>query len=359
VTSSEITGLARPEIVSLSAYAAAAQEHLTVRLNANEVPWSTGADDGRQMNRYPPIRPWQLRDRLAEIYGVDAQRLLVSRGSSEAIDLLIRVFCRPVADNVVITPPTFGMYKVYADIQHAGVRSVPLQVARDFSLDLSGILQACDDTSKLIFICSPNNPTGRSVPATQLQTLLNERRGASVIVVDEAYLEFSSAQSAATLMRQHDNLVVLRTLSKAYGLAATRLGSVIAQPAVIRLLDRVMAPYAIATPIVDHALEALSEANRLRTAIRISGLVAERERLRQRLMDCPAVEKVWPSDANFLLVRFRNLATATGLLENARILIRDVSTQCGLKNCARITVGSQHENDLLLDALGTGDARHA
>jgi histidinol-phosphate aminotransferase len=351
--------LARPEIASLSPYAAATQEQLTVRLNANEVPWNPSSDADESLNRYPQIRPWVLRDRLAEIYGVPAQQLLVTRGTSEAIDLLIRVFCRPGQDNVVITPPTFGMYKVYADIQGAGLRTMPLLADQNFNFDVLELLRVSDERSKLIFICSPNNPTGNSIDAADLEKLISARQGRSLIVVDEAYIEFSSGQSAVALIDRFDNLVVLRTLSKAHGLAATRLGCALAQPAVVKLLDSVMAPYSIATAIVDRAMTTLADDTLTLEATRIEQLVNERQRLMSRLSKCVAVEKVWPSDGNFLLVRFRNLPGALELLESRRILIRDFSAAPGLHNCARITVGFRSENDLLLDTLNATSGSHA
>jgi histidinol-phosphate aminotransferase len=343
--------LARPEITSLSPYAAAIQEPLTVRLNGNEVPWNLSGNPDECLNRYPQIRPWALRDRLAEIYGVTAQQVLVTRGTSEAIDLLIRVFCRAGQDNVVITPPTFGMYKVYADIQGAALRPSPLHAEQEFSFDLPGLLRVSDEHSKLIFICSPNNPTGNSIQAGDLETLISARQGRSLIVVDEAYIEFSGARSAVALMDRFDNLVVLRTLSKAHGLAGARVGCALAQAAVIKLLDSVMAPFSVATPIADRAMTTLADDNLALSRTGIEQLISERRRLMNRLSTSRSVAKVWPSDANFLLVRFRNLPGARAFLESRRILIRDFSAAPDLHNCARVTVGSCSENDLLVDTL--------
>ncbi|MCI0518588.1 MAG: histidinol-phosphate transaminase [Woeseiaceae bacterium] len=351
--------LARPEIASLSPYAAAAQDRLTVRLNANEIPWSPSAEPDECLNRYPLVRPWALRDRLAEIHRVSAQQLLVTRGTSEAIDLLVRVFCRAGQDNIVITPPTFGMYKVYADIQGAGLCESPLRAEQDFRFDIAELLRVPDERSKLIIICSPNNPTGNSMQLADLETLIAARQGRSLIVIDEAYIEFSTGRSAITLMERYENLAVLRTLSKAHGLAAARLGCVLAQPAVIRLLDSIMAPYSIATAIANRAMTALRDENLAVAADRIAQLVAERQRLQTRLSASVSVEKVWASDANFLLVRFRNLPLTRSLLEDRRILIRDVSAVPGLQNCARITVGTRSENDLLLDTINGKSTNHA
>ncbi len=351
--------LARPEIAVLSPYSAAAQERLAIRLNANEVPWDPSSGSAENLNRYPQVRPWQLRDRLAQIFDVPPQQLLVSRGSSEAIDLLIRVFCRAGQDNVVITPPTFGMYKVYADIQGAKLCAASLKPERDFQFDVDEVLRVTDENSKLVFICSPNNPTGNSMPVADLERLISARHGQSLIVVDEAYIEFSARQSAVTLMGRFDNLVILRTLSKARGLAAARLGCVLAQPGVIRLLDSVMAPYSIATAIADRAMSILTDEHLARAANRIQRLLSERRRLTACLSACESVEKVWPSDGNFVLARFHDLQAVKTILESRRILIRDFSAVPGLQNCARITVGSRIENDLLLEALGKSSQSRA
>ncbi|MDH4047648.1 MAG: histidinol-phosphate transaminase [Gammaproteobacteria bacterium] len=351
-----VASLARPEIASLSAYAAATQANLTIRLNANEMPSNANSAVDTELNRYPPVRPWKLRERLAEIYSVLAEQVLVTRGSSEAIDLLLRVFCRPAIDNIVISTPTFGMYKVYADIQGAEVRCINTSAGSDFAPDVCALLEACDAATKLVFVCSPNNPTGNSIRSDDLLRLLRNRKGKSLVVVDEAYVEFTSKESTVGLMARHENLVVLRTMSKAYGLAAARVGSVIAEASVIALLDSVMAPYAIATPIIELALSALTGDRLACTAAQIEALRAERRRLETALPDCTDVERVWPSDANFLLVRFRNLAGVTRRLAEHRILIRDFSTDPGLHDCARITIGSTDENDLLLKALTNSDA---
>jgi histidinol-phosphate aminotransferase len=348
--------LARPQIAMLKAYASAAQLQDTTRLNANEVSWDPAEEfditpQRWTLNRYPQVRPWQLRDRLAETYSVLPEQLLVTRGSSEAIDLLLRVFCVPSEDNIVVTPPTFGMYRVYADIQQASVKQVPLRAENDFSLDSERLLSSVDDRTKLIFLCSPNNPTGNTLSKSDIEAILVARQGRSLVVVDEAYVEFSQVPSVIQLLADHENLVVLRTLSKAHGLAAARIGSVIAHPDIVRLLDSVLAPYAIAHPIVELGLQALAVESLARTESRIQQLLLERGRIVETLFTCTAVERTWQSDANFVLVRFRDLELALEKLASQRILIRDFSKEPGLQRCARITMGSSAENDRLLDAL--------
>lgn len=349
-----IEALVRPEIRNLTPYVAARQESATVRLNANELPWSAGADGGAALNRYPAIRPVALQSALARLYGVPAANLLVTRGSSEAIDLLIRAFCRAGRDSVIVTPPSFAMYRVYADIQGAKTIEAPLSVERDFRLDVGAVIERCEPDTKLVFICSPNNPTGNVVPQADILELARARSGQSVIVVDEAYAEFNDEGSSSALLPEFDNLVVLRTLSKALGLAGARCGAVIGTPALIGWLDGMLAPYALATPVCDRVLGAMSAENLNRARRAVTEVVRERERMAAALADIPSVVRVWPSRTNFLLVCFRDLAAVMRVLGERRILIRGFPREPVLANCARITIGAREENDLLLAALGSG-----
>jgi histidinol-phosphate aminotransferase len=347
--------LARPEISGLHPYAAARQQPGSVRLNANEaaVPLTPGA----ALNRYPEIRPARLQERLAAHYGVTPGNLLVTRGSSEAVDLLIRGFCRAGRDSIVISPPTFGMYRVYADIQGARTISVPLSAERDFCLDADAVLRRCTDDTKLIFVCSPNNPTGSTVPLDVIRAIAGARASRSLIVVDEAYAEFSAEPSAVPDVEHRDNLVVLRTLSKALSLAGARCGAVIGAADVISMLNAILAPYALATPVVNSVLEALSLDNLRRAAKAVAVTVRERERMRRALAESPEVLKVWPSEANFLLVRLSDMAAMRSRLARERILVRELEGDAALEGCVRITVGTRRENDLLLAALArTGEA---
>lgn len=345
--------LARPEIRNLEAYSADMQESGTVRLNANEAPWAVQEDGySSPLNRYPEIRPLLLQENLARHYGVTPGSLLATRGSSEAIDLLVRAFCRPGVDNVVVTPPTFLLYRVYADIQGAEVIPAPLLAGNDFELDNDVVLEACTAETKLIFVCSPNNPTGGLVPRSQLIALADARKGKSLIVVDEAYIEFSEAESVTALAGEYDNLVVLRTLSKALALAGARCGAVVGSESLIRMLNGILAPYALATPVIDCVLDALTPEKMRLSQEACDRVVRERERLSQTLAGHRRTVKVWPSRANFLLVQFDDLATVRKSLQAKRILIREFDGQTGLANCARITVGTRTENDLLLEALG-------
>ncbi len=344
--------LARPEIAALTPYRTAVQRDETLRLNANEVPRAPGAAAG--LNRYPAIRPDALENRLAELFAVDPARLLVTRGSSEAIDLLVRTFCRAYRDGIVTMPPTFAMYRVYAAMQSASVTEVPLDAERDFAPDVERVLAACDAHSKLVFICSPNNPTGGLVARDDLERVLEERRGRSLVVVDEAYVEFSGEASLLEALDRHDNLVVLRTLSKAWGLAGARCGAVAASAEIIGLLRRMLPPYAFSTPASEAILAGLADAEAAREAC--AALVAERERLARALAAQDGVVRVWPSRANFLLVRFVDLAAVTRRLEQDGVLIRAFADEPALAGCARITIGTPDENARLLRALAGPEA---
>ncbi len=345
-----IARLAREEIRALKPYQAAVQVDDTIRLNANEAPWnSSGNRFRRPLNRYPEIRPARLRATLAEQYGCEAGNLLVTRGTSEAIDLLMRVFCRAGQDSIVTTRPTFSMYRHYARVQGAAISEVETPRERDFSVDAQRVLDACDDTTRLVFLCSPNNPTGTLLQRDALITILEARKDSSAVVVDEAYIEFGAEPSAVELLDHYDNLLVLRTLSKALAFAGARCGSVIGPEDVISMLDAVQAPYALATPVVEcveNALEqqSLSEARRW-----VQKVIDERDRLTAAVAQFPFVQRIWPSSANFFLIQ---VADADALMRQSRddkVLLRYFGGD--LADCVRITVGTRDENDRLLQTL--------
>lgn len=349
--SDAVLALARPEIRALKAYQPAGYAADAVRLNANEAPWRAGGDDSKRgLNLYPEARPAALTALLAEHYGARSEETFVTRGTSEAIDLLIRCFCRPGLDDVVICPPTFGMYQVYADIQNAGVRRVPL-LEPDFRVDADAVVAEWDERCRLLFLTSPNNPTGNSIPTDVIARLCHELAGRGVVVLDAAYVEFGADDPCPDLLAEHDNLVVLRTLSKAYGLAGARCGVAIARPDVVHLLGKVMPPYAIPTPTVEAATAAVANESFRVMPERIRALRAERERVREALAANPSVVHIWPSDANFLLVRFRDSADALARARDAGLLLRDFGGEPGLANCLRITIGERTDNDRLLAAL--------
>jgi histidinol-phosphate aminotransferase len=342
--------LARPEIQALHAYAAAQQVDDTIRLNANESP-RRDCDDRyrRPLNRYPEVRPRQLQSALARRFGCDTDQLLVTRGSSEAIDLLVRSFCRAGRDSVVTTSPTFSMYRHYAAVQGANVIEVPTHPETDFAVDMDALLAACESDTRLVFICSPNNPTGTTVPRADLEKLLELRAGRSAVVVDEAYIEFGDAASVVDLLRRYPNLLVLRTLSKALALAGARCGAVIGQPPVIRMLGAVQSPYAMATPVVECVEDALQNERLTQAEAAVAGIVAERERLAKAIAEFDFVKRIWPSAGNFFLVQVANAQQVMQHCAERRILLRYFGGN--LADCVRISVGSVTENDALLGAL--------
>ena len=346
-----VLDLARPDLLELAGYSSARMEASGGRilLNANESPWPQ--DDDASLNRYPDPQPPRLRALLAALYGVDGRQLLVGRGSDEMIDLLVRAFCRAGRDAILVQPPTFGMYAVCAAVQGAAVRSVPLSRDNGFVPDFEPMLAAMDASVKLVFVCTPNNPTGYLPARASVLALTRALRGRALVVADEAYIEFADGESLAGEVAAHENLVVLRTLSKAHALAAARIGCMIAAPEIVDLLRRIMPPYPLPTPCVQAAEAALSPFALERTSERIAVVRAERGRLRALFIDVAGVREVLPSQANFITVRFDDAGTRYRHLLARGIVVRDVRKYPGLDDALRITVGSPDENALLLDAL--------
>ncbi len=347
-----IIKLARPEIQALSAYKAAAQVDDTVRLNANESPQDTSIGNFRRpLNRYPEVRPRRLQEALAARFGCATDQLLVTRGSSEAIDLIIRTFCRAGRDNVVIPSPSFSMYAHYAEVQGAEIKEVPALAERDFHIDVDALLDACNEATKLVFICSPNNPTGTPILRDDVLRLIQQRSETSAVVVDEAYIEFGDQASMIDLLDEFPNLLVLRTLSKALGFAGARCGAVAGSEDVISMLNAVQAPYALATPVVE-CVEDVLQADQLALAEEsVREVVAERERLIAAIDEFEFVRKVWPSDANFFLMRVTDPAFILQHCIAHKVLLRHFDGD--LSDCIRITVGSRADNNRLLQALRT------
>jgi len=347
-----IVKLARPEIQSLHAYRAAEQIDDTIRLNANESPVATTASRFRRpLNRYPEIRPKKLRHSLAARFGCAPEQLLVTRGSSEAIDLLVRTFCRAGEDSVLTTSPSFSMYRHYAEVQGANIIEVATRAAQDFAIDVDAVLRSCDTSTRLIFLCSPNNPTGTTLPREELEELLKRRGEQSAVAVDEAYIEFADTSSVVELLDRYPNLLVLRTLSKALGFAGARCGAVIGDNAVIAMLDAVQAPYALATPVVECVEDALQDEQLALAERAVRQIVQERKRLAAKIGSYGFVTKVWPSAANFLLIEVDDAEKVMRRCQQHNVLLRHFGGQ--LSSCIRITVGNPDENDQLLRALET------
>ncbi len=348
----KILDLARPDILSLQPYQHAAWEPSLERMHANEMPWrASGDSSGAGLNRYPEPQPAELLVHLAQIYGVSPENVLAGRGSDEGIDLLVRAFCRAERDSILICPPTFGMYKVSARIQGAAVLEVPLVKAQGFAFDVENVSRIWREGVKLIFVCSPNNPTGNLVPRELIERLCRDFTDRALIVVDEAYIEFAQAASVASLLPKYSNLVVLRTLSKAYALAGSRCGALLAHADIVSLLARVITPYALPASTVEAVLSLTDDAHRAEVEDRIATILRERARLQTELSAIPLIRRVWPSAANFLLVesldadRVLRAAAAVGLI------IRDPRSQPGLANCLRISVGSPEQNDRLIRGI--------
>ncbi|HET7561807.1 MAG TPA: histidinol-phosphate transaminase [Rhodanobacteraceae bacterium] len=349
-----VLALARPEIVAMQPYSSARMEARggSVLLNANESPWPPFAE-GQAWNRYPDPQPPALVARMAGLYGVAADQLLAGRGSDEGIDLLVRAFCRAGQDAVLISPPTFGMYAVSARVQGAAVVEAPLRA--DFSLDVEAVLAAVTPAVKLVFVCAPNNPTGAGVARAAILQLAEALAGRALLVVDEAYVEFVASDgpdsSVAACIRDFDNLVVLRTLSKAWALAGVRIGALLGNADVVALLRKIMPPYPLPAPCVEPTLQALSHQGERAMRGHVAEIRQERARMQQVLAELPGVRAVLPSQANFLTVRFHDAQAGFAALRNAGVVVRDVRRYPGLDDALRITIGSPEQNDCVLDAL--------
>lgn len=350
---SAVLKLARPEILALQPYQHAAWEPELERLHANELPWRSPGDDSLAgLNRYPEPQPRELIARLAALYDVPRESLLAGRGSDEAIDLLVRAFCRAGQDAVLICPPTFGMYSVAARIQGAAVVEVPLRAAAGFALDEAAVLAACTPRVRIVFLCSPNNPTGNLMDPAAVLRLAAALAERSLVVLDEAYIEFAGVPSAAAEIVRHPNLVALRTLSKAHALAGARCGTLIADAEIVALLRRIIPPYAIPELTNEAVCAALTPPRLAVMRARVETIVRERERLARALAASPQVARVWPSAANFLLVEFHDAADALARARAERLLLRDFRRLPGLGRSLRISVGTPEQNERLLRVLG-------
>jgi len=347
-----VAALARPEIVGLKPYEHAAWHPDLTRLHANELPWRATGDESRVgLNRYPEPQARALIERLAHLYRIAPEQLLICRGSDEAIDLLVRAFCRAGADAVIVCPPTFGMYEAAARVQGAHILTVPLVAEQGFALDAGAVLDRCTSEVKLVFLCSPNNPTGNLLAREAIWEVVKGLAGRALVVVDHAYIEFAREDDDLYRQLRPPNLAILRTLSKAHGLAGARLGALIADPEVIALLRKVIAPYAVPQLVIEAALAVLSPAHLRTLPGRIAQLCEERGRLRAALVQLPGVREVLPSNANFLLTRFEDPEAALMRAQRARIQLRDARGYPRLADALRITVGTPQENDRLLGAL--------
>lgn len=346
-----ITQLARQQVQGLTPYQSArrigGQGHIW--LNANEA-----ADSGEyqldcsRLNRYPECQPPQVVNTYAAYAGISPEQILVSRGGDEGIELLIRTFCEPGQDNIVICSPTYGMYAISAETNGVGIIDVPLNDERQ--PDFDGIIAQLDN-AKIVFLCSPNNPTGDLVDSKGLCRLLDAAEGRALVVVDEAYIEFCPEFSQAGLLADYPQLVLIRTLSKAFGLAGLRCGFTLANPEVIGLLLKVIAPYPIPEPVAQIAAQALSENGLATMRARVADINRLKATLAEQLRQHPQVQEVFAPNGNYLLVRFSQGAALFARMAGAGIILRDFASRPGLADCIRITIGNQTEMDAVLDVL--------
>lgn len=342
----ELQRLLRPNISTLVPYSSARSEcdkPAEVFLDANENNFGSAAGEG--LNRYPDPLQNKLRREISKVFEIDENEIFIGNGSDEAIDLLLRIFCRPGKDEVITCPPTYGMYETAAAINDVGVRPVPLKSG--FSLDRDGILRAIKPTTRVIFICSPNNPTGNLMSRTDILAICRDLR--CIVAVDEAYIDFADEESLLSEIRRFPNLVVFRTLSKAFGCAGLRLGMAFANRQIISLFNAVKPPYNVGTPTAGLAIDALRRRSEVYKWTRL--IRRERDWISGVLANCRIVEAVYPSDANFLLVRFSDARKVYEFLLQKGIVVRDRSRLQRCENCLRISVGTPDENQRLIEAI--------
>lgn len=341
----DLEKLVRPNIWTLKPYSSARDEYAgheaTVMLDANESPYNPSLN----LNRYPDPLQRNLKEQVAALKGVKAEQTFLGNGSDEAIDLIYRVFCEPRKDNVVAISPSYGMYEVCAHINDVEYR--PVLLDEQFALHADALMKHCDVHTKVIFLCSPNNPTGNVLEREQIEKLLNAFTG--IVVVDEAYSDFSSYRPFRLDLDLYPNLVVLNTFSKAFARAALRLGMAFAQPSIIQLFNKVKYPYNVNLLTQIYGAEALKQLSKIQREI--TEIKENRELLRDALSLLPYCQKVYPSDANFLLVKVTDANRLYQYLVNQGIIVRNRSTQPLCSNCLRITVGTRDENTKLLAAL--------
>ncbi len=342
----DINEILRDNIKKLKPYSSARDEfqgEASIFLDANENNFGSPTDS--LYNRYPDPQQWVVKKRISEIKGVPPQNIFLGNGSDEAIDILIRAFCRPGIDNIIVLPPTYGMYSVSAGINDVAIKEVPLTAA--YQLDLEGIAEAIDPNTRLIFVCSPNNPTANSIIREDIETVLANFRG--IVVVDEAYINYSRQKSFIQELTEYSNLVVLQTLSKAWGLAGLRVGMAFASQDVIEVLNKIKPPYNINEASQQLALQGLANIDKVNNWIRET--IQEREQLAAALEALPFVQQVYPSDANFILVRTTAPRDIYSYLVNKGIIVRDRSSVILCDGCLRITVGTAEENLQLVATL--------
>lgn len=342
-----LKNLVRENIKRLTPYSSARKEFsgaAQIFLDANEN--SFGSPLETNYNRYPDPLQWKVKEKIATKNGVKPTEIFIGNGSDEAIDLLFRIFCEPQKDNILICPPTYGMYEVSADINDVGIKRANL--TPDFRLDTEKIGETIDESTKLLFICSPNNPTGNCFPREEILKLAKNFAG--IVVVDEAYIHFSQEKSLLTEINNFPNLVVLQTFSKAWGLAGLRVGLAFASEEIIKLFNKVKPPYNISEIAQNAILEAFKNSEKVEKTI--AEIISEREKLIEKLEKISLVQKIYPTDANFVLVKMTDANAIYRYLLDEKIVVRNRNNVELCEGCLRITVGTAEENESLLEALG-------
>ncbi len=338
----DLNNLIRENIRKMKPYSSARddfQGNASVFLDANENPFPA------LYNRYPDPHQRKLKEKIAGLKKVSTDQIFLGNGSDEAIDLIIRAFCIPGKDNVVIPQPTYGMYSVSAEINDIEIKSASLTT--DFDIDIDSIQKAVDANSKIIFLCSPNNPSGNLLSLDRIRTVLNTFEG--LVIVDEAYIDFADQPSLTTWLSEYPHLLILQTLSKAWGLAALRLGMCFASKEIIAVLNKIKPPYNINEATQQLALDHLTHV--MQKEIWVTELIKQREQLKEDLKQIKTVRKIFPSDANFLLIRIDHASATYQYLVDKGVIVRDRSKVVHGEDCLRITVGTQKENDFLINAL--------
>jgi histidinol-phosphate aminotransferase len=342
----DINKLIRHNIKSLTPYSSARSEFsgdARIYLDANEN--SFGSPLHQNYNRYPDPLQWELKNKISKVKNVAPEKILLGNGSDECIDLIMRAFCNPAKDNIIICPPTYGMYEVYANINDVVIKSVPL--LQNFQLDLKSLEETIDEETKAIFLCSPNNPTGNILDREDIEMLLNNFVG--LVVVDEAYINYSKYRSLLVELNDYPNLIVLQTFSKAWGLAALRLGIAFAYEEIIEILNKIKPPYNINEATQQLAMQALDNLTIVNNMIKQT--VQEREELKKLLSELDFVEKIHPTEANFLLVKVTDVNNVYNYLKAKGIIVRNRSSVILCENSLRITVGTPAENKELINVL--------
>jgi len=342
----DLNSLVRENIKILQPYSSARTEYsgdASIFLDANENSYGSPLEEN--YNRYPDPLQWKLKHDLSKIKGIPPQNIFIGNGSDEVIDLSFRIFCEPGKSNVITCPPTYGMYKVCANINDVKVKQAVL--TREFQLDVDGILESIDNNTRLLFLCSPNNPTGNNLNRIDIELLINNFPG--IVIIDEAYINYSKQKTFLQELTEYENLIVMQTLSKAWGLAALRLGIAFASEKIIDLFNKVKPPYNINLASQQLGVKALSGIDQVNGKIKIT--VAERSFLQEQLAQFSFIQKVYPSDANFILIKTDNADELYQYLSAKKIIVRNRSKEPLCENCIRVTVGTPGENEILIETL--------